>query len=119
MRWGGRPISASCSTTSWSEQEKRDHLAFFNRWSSQIVAIHEALPGHYYQFLARRRVPSRLRQFLSSGSNVEGWAHYCEQMAIEQGFGGGDPRFELAQQLLALQRLGRLVVGISLHTQGM
>ena len=40
-------------------------------------------------------------------------------MAIEQGFGGGDPRYELAQLLLALQRLGRFVVGISLHTQGM
>jgi len=103
----------------WTDAEKRDHLAFYNRWSSQIVAIHEALPGHYYQFLALRRVPSRLRQFLGCGSNTEGWAHYCEQMAIEQGFGGGDPRYELAQLLLALQRLGRFVVGISLHTQGM
>jgi uncharacterized protein (DUF885 family) len=83
------------------------------------VSIHEALPGHYYQFLALRRSPSRLRQMFTSGSYTEGWAHYCEEMAIEQGFGGGDPRYELAQQWLALQRLGRLIVGISLHTQGM
>jgi uncharacterized protein (DUF885 family) len=40
-------------------------------------------------------------------------------MAIEEGFGGGDPKFELAQQVLALQRLGRFIVGVSLHTQGM
>ena len=103
----------------WSEEQKRSHLAFFNRWAADIVSIHEALPGHYYQFLALRRSPSRLRQMFTSGSYTEGWAHYCEEMAIEQGFGGGDPRYELAQQWLALQRLGRLIVGISLHTQGM
>ena len=103
----------------WSEEQKRNHLAFFNRWASDVVSIHEALPGHYYQFLALRRSPSRIRQAFTSGSYTEGWAHYCEQMAIEQGFGGGDPRYELAQQWLALQRLGRLIVGISLHTKGM
>jgi uncharacterized protein (DUF885 family) len=103
----------------WTEKQKRDHLGFFNRWSSEIVSVHEALPGHYYQFLAVQRVPSRLRQVLGCGSNSEGWAHYCEQMAIEEGYGGGDPRYELAQLVLAIQRLGRFVVGISLHTQGM
>lgn len=104
---------------SWTEKQKRDHLGFFNRWSSEIVSVHEALPGHYYQFLAVQRVPSRLRQVLGCGSNTEGWAHYCEQMAIEQGYGAGDPRYELGQLVLAVQRLGRFVVGISLHTQGM
>jgi uncharacterized protein (DUF885 family) len=103
----------------WTERQKLDHLGFFNRWSSEIVSIHEAIPGHYYQFLALKRAPSRLRQAFGCGTNTEGWAHYCEQLAIEQGFGGDDPRYELAQQSLALQRLGRLVVGLSLHTQGM
>jgi len=96
-----------------------DHLAFFNRAATDIVTIHEALPGHYYQFLALRGVRSPLRQALPCGSNVEGWAHYCEQMAVEQGFGGGDPKREFAQLDLAAQRLGRLIVGISLHTRGM
>jgi uncharacterized protein (DUF885 family) len=99
--------------------QKRDHLAFFNRYASEIVSVHEALPGHYYQFLAVQKVPSRLRQVFGAGSNVEGWAHYCEQMVIEEGFGNGDPRYELAQLLLAIRRIGRYVVGISLHTQGM
>ena len=83
------------------------------------MSIHEALPGHYYQFLALQRVHSRLRQVLSAGSNTEGWAHYCEQMMIEEGYGGGDPRYELAQLSLAIGRIGRLIVGISMHTQGM
>jgi len=103
----------------WSEREKRDHLAFFNRAAAEIVAIHEALPGHYYQLLALQRVPSRLRQALRCGTGTEGWAHYCEQMMVEEGYGGGDPRIELAQLELALRRIGRLIVGISLHTGGM
>jgi uncharacterized protein (DUF885 family) len=121
--WETRATEAYYNVTpvdpAWSERQKLDHLGFFNRWSSDIVSIHEAIPGHYYQFLALKRAPSRLRQALGSGSNTEGWAHYCEQLAIEQGFGGGDPRYELAQLSLAAQRLGRLIVGLSLHTQGM
>jgi uncharacterized protein (DUF885 family) len=101
---------------SWSAQQRLDHLAFFNRAAAQIVAIHEALPGHYYQFLALQRVPSRLRQALRSTANSEGWAHYCEQMMVEEGYGAGDPRIELAQLDLALQRIGRLIAAVSLHT---
>ncbi|HTM57862.1 MAG TPA: DUF885 domain-containing protein [Candidatus Udaeobacter sp.] len=103
----------------WSESQQRDHLEFFNRWNTAIVTIHEGLPGHYYQFLALKRVRSRVRAALGCRSNIEGWAHYCEQMMLEQGFAAGDARTELAQQWLALQRLGRLIVGLSLHTGGM
>jgi uncharacterized protein (DUF885 family) len=102
--------------SAWSDAERRDHLAFFNRSAAQIVAIHEALPGHYYQFLALQHVDSRLRQALRSTANTEGWAHYCEEMMVEQGYGAGDPRIELAQLDLALQRIGRLIAAISLHT---
>jgi len=121
--WETRATEAYYNVTpvdpTWSEQQQRDHLGFFNRWASDIVSIHEAIPGHYYQFLALRRAPSRLRQAFGCGTNTEGWAHYCEQLAIEQGYGAGDPRYELAQRSLALQRLGRFIVGVSLHTQGM
>jgi len=105
--------------STWSETQKRDHLAFFNRWNAAIVVVHEALPGHYYQFLSLRNVNSRVRAALGCRSNIEGWAHYCEQMMVEEGFGGGNPRTALAQEWLALQRLGRLVAGLSIHTAGM
>ena len=104
---------------SWSAAQQQDHLGFFNRWNTQIVSIHEALPGHYYQFMALRGVKSRVRASLGCGTNIEGWAHYCEQMAVEQGYGGGDPRIEMEQQWAALQRLGRLIAGVSIHTAGM
>ena len=103
----------------WPAARVREHLSFYNRWACENLVIHEALPGHYWQALARRAMRSRLRQALPCGSNVEGWAHYCEQMMVEQGYGGGDPRVALAQCVAACQRLGRLIAGISLHTRGM
>ena len=60
----------------WTERQKRDHLGFFNRWASEIVSVHEALPGHYYQFLARKRVSlapapvSRLRSNTEAGRTI-------------------------------------------------
>ncbi|HZS52499.1 MAG TPA: DUF885 family protein, partial [Bryobacterales bacterium] len=59
------------------------------------------------------------RKLIFCSSNVEGWAHYCEQMMLDEGFGGGDPKIRLAQLEEALLRDCRYVVGIKLHTQGM
>jgi uncharacterized protein (DUF885 family) len=103
----------------WDSTRREDHMSFFNRYGSEVVSIHEALPGHYYQFMALRRSPYRLRQMLTCGTYTEGWAHYCEQMMLEQGYGGDDPHYRMAQLSHALQRLCRLVAGISMHTQGM
>ena len=75
------------------------------------------LPGHYYQFLALQHVPSRLRQALRSTANAEGWAHYCEQMMVEAGFGRDNYGVKLGQLAEALIRLVRFVVGIKLHTE--
>lgn len=99
----------------WPQEKKDEHLGFYNKWQLEVVSIHEAFPGHYYQFLHLKRVPSLVRQLIGPGSNSEGWAHYCEEMAIEEGFGGGDPRYELAMLNLALQRIGRYIVGMEMH----
>jgi uncharacterized protein (DUF885 family) len=112
-------LDVAPAETTWPADRIREHLSFYDHWATLDLVVHEALPGHYYQALARRAMTSRLRQASSASSNVEGWAHYCEQMVVEQGFGDGDPHAELAQRAAALQRLGRLIVGISLHTRGM
>lgn len=104
--------------SSWSEDKKAEHLGFFNPWQLEVVSIHEAFPGHYYQFLHLKEVPSLVRTLMGSGSNSEGWAHYCEEMAIEQGYGDGDARYEMAMLNLALQRIGRYIVGIEMHVNG-
>jgi uncharacterized protein (DUF885 family) len=71
------------------------------------------------QFLYAPIFPTKTRKLVSSGSNTEGWAHYAEQMMVDRGFGGGDPKFRLAQLQEALLRDCRYVVGIKLHTQGL
>ena len=103
----------------WSAQQQEEHLEHYNRYSLTITSIHEAFPGHYYQALKLRQTPSRVRSALGAASFVEGWAHYCEQMMIEEGFGGNNPKLRLAQLDAALLRLCRYVIGIRMHTAGM
>ncbi len=103
----------------WTAKQKEEHLRLFNKPVMQIITIHEAFPGHYIQFLYAKQYPTKTRKLTFCGSNVEGWAHYCEQMMIEEGYGDGDPKIRLAQLSEALLRDCRFVVGIKLHTQGM
>jgi uncharacterized protein (DUF885 family) len=102
----------------WDEKHKEEHLRMFNRWVTPIINVHEAFPGHYLQFLYKKTLPTKTRKLVSTGSNGEGWAHYAEQMLVDEGFGGGDPRMRLAQLQEALVRDCRYVAGIQLHTGG-
>jgi uncharacterized protein (DUF885 family) len=102
----------------WDNRRKIEHLRQFNRTGMDIITIHEAYPGHYLQFLNAGRYPTKVRKLYTCGTNVEGWAHYAEQMCVDEGYGGGDPRVRLAQLSEALLRDCRYVVGIKLHTAG-
>ena len=62
-------------------------MAGFNRGTIISTAIHEAYPGHYIQFLWVQQAPSKVRKLLGACSNAEGWAHYCEQMMLDEGYG--------------------------------
>lgn len=103
----------------WDARHKDEHLRLFNPPVVNLINVHEAFPGHYVQFLYSPRFPTKTRKLLGAGTNAEGWAHYSEQMMVDQGFGGGDPRIRLAQLSEALLRDCRYVVGIKLHTKGM
>jgi len=95
---------------------------FMNMWyfaAISNVSVHEVWPGHYLQFLYARNFPSDIRKVLGAATNSEGWAHYCEQMVIDEGFHADDPRYRLAQVQDALLRDARFIVGIRMHTKGM
>jgi uncharacterized protein (DUF885 family) len=63
--------------------------------------------------------PSKIRKLTFSGTNAEGWAHYCEQMMLDEGYGNGDPKLRLGQLEDALLRNSRYIVGIQMHTGNM
>jgi len=101
---------------SWTPKEVEEHMEGFNRGTIISTAIHEAYPGHYVQFLWMQNIPSKVRKLLSASSNDEGWAHYCEQMMLDEGYGNGDLKLRLGQLQDALLRDARYMVGIQMHT---
>ncbi len=104
--------------TDWEARRQTEHMRLFNRTGLDVITIHEAFPGHYLQFLNAKSYPTKVRKLYTCGTNVEGWAHYTEQMCVDAGYGDGDPRVRLAQLHEALLRDCRYVVGIKLHTAG-
>jgi len=103
----------------WDAKHVDEHLRLYNAPVLAMINVHEAYPGHFLQFLYAPRFPTKTRKLVYCGTNAEGWAHYTEQMMVDEGFGGGDPKVRLAQLQEALLRDCRYVVGIKLHTQGM
>lgn len=116
----------------WPEQQKEEWLTAFNRFTTDVVSIHEAYPGHYVQFLhLNASDASKAAKIFGSYAFIEGWAHYCEKMLVDDGF--GQPKkpdaseeetkraaeYRMAQSDEALLRLCRLCVSIKMHTQGM
>jgi uncharacterized protein (DUF885 family) len=101
---------------------RADRDEFMRQWyypAITNVSVHEVWPGHYLQFLYAKDLTSDLRKVFGAASNTEGWAHYVEQMMIDEGFHADDPRYRLAQLQDALLRDVRLIAGIRMHTRGM
>jgi uncharacterized protein (DUF885 family) len=104
---------------SWPEDRQQEHLRDYNYPTLWSISIHEVYPGHFLHYQHLRRVESKARKSImfAPASFVEGWAHYCEQMMIEAGFGREDHGVELGQLAEALIRLVRFIVGIRLHAE--
>jgi uncharacterized protein (DUF885 family) len=120
-----RPIRAYYYITDvdsgWSRERQEEHMRDLNYGALWAISIHEVFPGHFLHYQHLRQVESTLRKSIlfSSASFVEGWAHYCEQMMVEAGFGREDHAVRLGQLAEALIRLCRFVVGIRLHAEDM
>ncbi len=108
--------------------EVEGYMHSFNIGTVISTAVHEAYPGHYVQFLWVPRAPTRVRKILGANTNVEGWAHYCEQMMLDNGYGqlGAGAKDEREARFLrlgqlqdALLRNARFIVGIEMHTGDM
>ena len=113
---------------SMTRAQVEGYMHSFNIGTVISTSVHEAYPGHYTQYLYSLQFPSRVRKLLSANTNVEGWAHYTEQMMLDNGYGqpgagAKDEReakfFRLGQLQDALLRNARFIVGIQMHTGNM
>ena len=105
-------------------QQQEEWLERYNYASLSNTAAHEAMPGHWLHSTYMRKTSGKIRRiwiglnpFPQPSSGQDGWAHYAEQMVLDQGYGGGDPRLRLAQVSDALTRICRLLSGIKVHTK--
>jgi len=107
----------------WDAARTNEYMAAFNVGTIVSTSVHEAYPGHYIQFLWQNRFPSDIRKLIGANTNIEGWAHYCEQMMLDEGYGKVAAKDEREEKLIrlgqlqdALLRDARFVVAIRLHT---
>ncbi len=108
-----------------SPAEVASLMAGFNIGTIVSTSTHETFPGHFLQYLWTERAPTKLRKAFYANTNGEGWAHYCEQMMLDEGYGQPgtgakdalDAKYiRLGQLQDALLRDARFVVGIKMHT---
>ncbi|MDE1178539.1 MAG: DUF885 domain-containing protein [Edaphobacter sp.] len=111
----------------WTPEHVAEHMASFNIGTIISTSVHEAYPGHYVQFLFQNQFPSKVRKVIMANSNVEGWAHYTEEMMLDEGYAAAPPNatpeqvreaklIKLGQLQDALLRDARFVNSIKLHT---
>jgi uncharacterized protein (DUF885 family) len=103
----------------WTANEVAEHMAAFYKGVIISTAVHEAYPGHYLQGMWIDKAPSKPRKLIGANTYIEGWAHYCEQMMLDEGYGNGDLTLRLGQLQDALLRNARYIVGIQMHTGNM
>lgn len=104
---------------SWPQREQEEWLEVFSDTTLPGITVHEVAPGHFSHGRALRRAPTPVRRTLHSPAFVEGWAHYAEELCVEEGFCADDPRFAAGVWLEALVRVTRLACAIGVHTAGM
>ncbi len=103
----------------WSEEQVESFLREYNMLSMQDLTIHEGVPGHSLQLALSNRYPSTLRAVLWSGSFVEGWGVYAEQMMIEQGYLNHDPLMKLINLKWYLRAITNAIIDSAIHVDGM
>ena len=83
------------------------------------LTVHEAMPGHYLQLSHSNEfhAPTLVRAIFQSGTFIEGWAVYCEQMMAEQGYGG--PEVKMQQLKMRLRAIANAILDQSIHTGNM
>src|ERR1700719_1811158 len=103
----------------WSKDRKESFYREYNNYMIRDLTVHEAMPGHYLQLAHANEfhAPTLVRAVFQSGTFVEGWAVYCEQMMAEQGYGG--PEVKMEQLKMRLSAIANAILDQSIHAGNM
>jgi uncharacterized protein (DUF885 family) len=103
----------------WSKERKESFFREYNNFMIRDLTVHEAMPGHYLQLAHANefRAPTLVRAIFRSGTFIEGWAVYCEQMMAEQGYGG--PEVKMQQLKMRLRAIANAMLDQSIHAGNM
>lgn len=103
----------------WNAQRKESFFKEYNNYMIRDLTVHEAMPGHYLQLAHANefRAPTMVRAIFQSGSFIEGWAVYTEQMMAEQGYGG--PEVKMQQLKMRLRVICNALLDQGIHAHGM
>jgi uncharacterized protein (DUF885 family) len=116
-------IAVSPVPGDWTAERKASFYREYNRHLVHNLMVHEAMPGHYLQLGHSRRFSggTQLRAALRSGSFIEGWAVYAEELMADHGYPGeGDPRSVRMQQLkMQLRTTINAILDARVHAHGM
>ncbi len=103
----------------WTEKQVGSFLREYNFRSIHDLTIHEAMPGHFLQIAHSNRSPRRLRALLASGTFIEGWGVYAEQLMSEEGFLDRDPLMRLIALKWYLRGIANSILDQAIHVDGM
>ncbi|MGI9036173.1 MAG: DUF885 domain-containing protein, partial [Pyrinomonadaceae bacterium] len=103
----------------WTDARKESFFKEYNDYMLQDLTIHEAMPGHYLQLMQANKfqAPTKIRAIFGSGSFIEGWAVYAEQLMAENGYGGAET--EMQQLKMRLRVIINAIIDQKIHTAGM
>ena len=103
----------------WTKERKESFFREYNNYMIRDLTVHEAMPGHYLQLAHANefRAPTLVRAIFQSGTFIEGWAVYCEQMMAEQGYGGSEVKMQ--QLKMRLRAIANAILDQSIHAGNM
>jgi uncharacterized protein (DUF885 family) len=97
--------------TKFPKEKAESTLRELNNFASQLLSIHEAIPGHCLQGIYNNlKSPDVLRSVFQNGAMIEGWAVYTETMMLENGWADNSLEIQLMHGKLKLRELGNVIV---------
>ncbi len=112
-------FAVSPTPKDWTKEKKESFFRENNNYFIRDLTVHEAMPGHYLQLAHSNefKAPTLVRAIFQSGTYIEGWAVYCEQMMAEQGYGG--PEVKMQQFKMRLRAIANAILDQSIHAGNM